>query len=81
MIGDENNKTSPGEVICIKKSKHKGMFKEEDIKEILSSTFDDYLVDDLGAFVFAPKVYDMAVNLNSSSIYHDKGYIMMEVIP
>ena len=62
LIGDEKNKTSPGEVICIKKSKDKGKLKEGGMKEILSSTLDDYLVDDLGAFVFAPKVYDMAVN-------------------
>ena len=30
LIGDEYNKTSPAEVICIKKSKHNGKLKDED---------------------------------------------------
>ena len=30
LIADENNKISPAEVICIKKSKHKGKLKDED---------------------------------------------------
>ena len=68
VVGDEENKISTAEIICIKKSKHikEGNTDSESttvtLKEIIKSSLGDYLVDNIGDYVFAPKVYDMAVN-------------------
>ena len=46
-----------GKLICIKKTKK----DEFDKERILNITLGDYFIDDVGNYVYAPKVYDMGI--------------------
>ena len=67
-----------GNFIFVKKTKK----EEEDEEKILSSKLGDFFINDIGNYVYAPKVYDMGITHKLSNIgISDKGYLMMELKP
>ena len=48
----------------------------------MSSTLGDFFIDDIGNYVYAPKVYDMGITHkeNNSDVSY-KGYLMIELKP
>ena len=52
----------------------------------MSSTFEDFFIDDIGNYVYAPKVFDMVItkrieNKEDNMNRLDKGYLMLELKP
>ena len=50
----------------------------------MSSTLGDYFIDDVGNYVYAPKVYDMSITRSTVKLDKEcksiKGYLMMELM-
>ena len=48
----------------------------------MSSTLGDFFIDDIGNFVYAPKVYDMGITYKDVNLGNlNKGYLMIELMP
>ena len=85
------DKASPGDIICVKKSRSYKVIRQKSDNFILSaidiitdSTIEDYFTSNIAKVVYAPKIYDMAIVINKNLIdnsSHQKGYLMMEVLP
>ncbi len=90
-------KASPGDVICIKKSKNfeylaakGGGMLFSALQQATEATVGDYFSSDIAEKVFAPEVFDLALVTTESAIStnkkgrrndHRKGYLMMQMFP
>jgi serine/threonine protein kinase len=78
-----DTKANSCDVICIKKTKSYGQLDAlHKIQAITDGTIDDYFTDTVAKVIYSPAILDMALisdfNLKAN---HQKGYIMMEVLP
>mgnify|MGYP000859612344 CR=1 FL=1 len=83
--------TSPGDVICIKKSRNftilssNGGMMYSSLQQATEATIEDYFASSIAEKVYAPQIFDLAI-VSSQSAYegetdHRKGYLMMEMLP
>ena len=49
--------------------------------EILKNTVGDFLSDKIGDIVYAPDVYDMSIVTKANNGKHNKGYLMLQIVP
>ena len=89
-----HNGTSPGDVICIKKSRNftilasNGGMMYSSLKQATEATIEDYFASSIADKIYAPQIFDLAI-VSSQLAYegyegetdHRKGYLMMEMFP
>ena len=88
-----HNGTSPGDVICIKKSRsftaldpsnYGGMIPSS-LQQATEATIGDYFASGIADKVYAPQIFDLAIISHQSAYQgktdHRKGYLMMEMLP
>jgi hypothetical protein len=87
-------KASPADIICVKKTKNfaqlndelrgKQEYKPTAFEQVTDVTISDYFVDEITSLIYAPEVLDIALVTDKNVITnptHQKGYLMMEVLP
>ena len=86
-----HNGTSPGDVICIKKTRNfttlssNGGMMYSALQQATEATIEDYFASGIADKVYAPQIFDLAI-ISHQSAYegetdHRKGYLMMEMFP
>jgi len=81
--------SNPGDIICVKKTKSfEGLAKEADyfrpiMNIVTENTMGDYFTNNIAKTIYAPKVLDMAMVTNKDIVDpdHQKGYLMMDLLP
>jgi len=83
----DNDKTKPAGIICVKKTKNFEKLKSGNpnvnpLESITNGTLGDYFTNDVAEMIQAPNVFDMSLVTDTTiNSLHQKGYLMMEVLP